>query len=230
MVSKLVFFFFVSRFLLSYTDIQYRNGPSWPYETSRVLTGLANLINRNSSAMDNQKMEQYVYLLRQYARQHTKTFAVNDTAVPNGSGHIFENLHADLGYWNNRQRMYSRNDENKNMGDDYNHSTYIDLVLSGLLGIRPQEDGSIHIRPLLSPMVSGFAVDHVNIRGKILTLVWDRDGTTYDTVDQGLTVLIDGVKVSHSSTIELLEIPLHVLKETHSHFLDEDDDGVKSNK
>ena len=126
--------------------------------------------------------EQYVYLLRQYARQHTKTFAVNDTAFPNGSGHIFENLHADLGYWNNRQRMYSTDDENKNMGDDYNHSTYIDFVLSGLFGIRPQEDGSLHIRPLLSPMVTGFAADHLKIRDKILTLVLDRDGTMYYNV------------------------------------------------
>ena len=184
-----------------------RNGPSWPYETSRVLTGLANFINRNSSTIDYEKMAQYVFLLRQYARQHTKTFAVNDTAVPKGNGHVFENLHADLGYWNNRQRMYARNDENKNMGDDYNHSTYIDLVLSGLLGIRPQEDGSIHIRPLLSPSVPGFAADHVKIRGKILTMVWDRDGSMYNGFDQGLTVLLDGVKVAYSSTIELLVVP-----------------------
>jgi len=95
-----------------------RNGPSWPYETARVLTGFANLLNQDTSTIDHDKLENYYYLLRQYAQQHTKTFAVNDTAVPRGSGHVFENLHADLGYWNNRQRMYHRNDTNKNMGDD----------------------------------------------------------------------------------------------------------------
>ena len=42
---------------------------------------------------------QYLTLLLQYIRQHTVTSAVNDTAKPLGSGHVFENLHPDLGYW-----------------------------------------------------------------------------------------------------------------------------------
>ena len=191
-----------------------RNGPSWPYETARVLTGFANRLNRDTSTIDHDSVENYLFLLRQYARQHTKTFAINDTAVPQGSGHVFENLHADLGYWNNRQRMYDRNDTNKNMGDDYNHSTFIDLVLSGLIGIRPQEDGSVQVRPIISPSVSGFAADHVKVRGEILTVVWDRDGTLYNGVGQGLTVLLDGTMVAHSSTIELLVV--HPINSTRS--------------
>jgi len=186
------------------------------------LTGLANLLHRDASPIDRHRLEDYFFLLRQYARQHTKTFAVNDTATPKGSGHVFENLHADLGYWNNRQQMYQRNDSNKNMGDDYNHSTYIDLVLNGLLGIRPREDGSVHIHPIIPPSISSFAADHVKVRGKILTVVWDRDGTVYDRFDKGLTVLVDGTKVTHSSTIELLVVhptifssPLHEILENN---------------
>ena len=152
-------------------------------------------------------MENYFHILRQYAQQHTKTFAINDTAVPKGSGHIFENLHADLGYWNNRQRMYARNDTNRNMGDDYNHSTFVDLVLNGLIGIRPQEDGSIHIFPLVPSWVACFAADHVKVQGNIFTVVWDKNGTVYDDrFGQGLTVLLDGTKVAHSSKIELLVV------------------------
>ena len=181
-----------------------------------MLTGFANLLNRDDFAMEEEDsydlyLEAYFHLLVQYAKQHTDTLAVNDTAVPTGSGHLFENLHPDLGYWNNRQRMYDRNDTNQNMGDDYNHSTYIDLILSGLLGIRPQEDGSLHINPLIPPMsrVSGFCADHVKVKdGKLLTVVWDRDGTLYHRYGfgQGLTVLLDGKQVAHSSKLELLVI------------------------
>ena len=78
-------------------------------------------------------VDDYWTLLQQYARQHTVTTAVNDTADPLGSGHVFENLHGDLGYWNNRERMYWTDDPNRNMGDHYLHSTYGDLVLAGLL-------------------------------------------------------------------------------------------------
>ena len=49
---------------------------------------------------------EYWALLLQYVKQHTSTAAANDTAVPAGSGHVFENLHPDLGYWNNRAIMY----------------------------------------------------------------------------------------------------------------------------
>jgi hypothetical protein len=157
------------------------NGPSWPYETARVLTAAANVLNeyqtttsdagtprsasRTGSATRSSGANsadddvgangfaltatQYVGLLMQYARQHTKTTAINDTASPLGSGHLFENLHADLGYWNNRQRKYWSNDENDNMGDDYNHSTFIDLILSGLFGLRPKAGNVLEVYPLL---------------------------------------------------------------------------------
>lgn len=195
------------------------NGPSWPYETSRVLTSAANLLNNDRMAANGYlTVEKYWTLLKQYARQHTVTVAENDTARVPGSGHVFENLHPDLGYWNNRARMYWRNDTNKDMGDDYNHSTFIDLILSGLLGIRPQEDGSIRIHPLL-PLIAGksWAVDHVLISGgRILSMVWDntQEGSVYG-LGKGLTVLLDGrVATRRESLAHLLESPINLPRET----------------
>lgn len=118
--------------------------------------------------------------------------------------------------------MYHSNDSNKNMGDDYNHSTYIDLVLNGLLGIRPQEDGSVHIRPIIPQSISSFAADHVKVRGKIMTVVWDRDGTVYDRFDKGLTVLVDGEKVAFSSTGELLVVHPTIFSSSSNEILDND--------
>lgn len=76
------------------------NANSWPYETSRVLRGLANVLrNFNGMRSDSVNVERYMFLLLQFARQHTQTTAAEDTAIPPHSGHIGENLHPDLGYW-----------------------------------------------------------------------------------------------------------------------------------
>ena len=93
------------------------NGPSWPYETARVLTAAANVLN-DYPPQSVLSAKDYYALVLAYAKQHTRTFATNDTASPSHSGHVFENLHADLGYWNNRGQMYWRGDANKNQGNN----------------------------------------------------------------------------------------------------------------
>ena len=139
------------------------NGPSWPYATARVLTSAANVLHDypGQTALDRAG---YYQLLVQYARQHTRTSAVNDTAVPAGSGHVFEVLHPDLGYWIDRMKLYLSGDKNKDMGDDYNHSTFIDLILSGLFGLRGRADGVVEIDPLIPTdgSITHCAVDHVS--------------------------------------------------------------------
>ena len=150
-------------------------------------------------------------LLRQYARQHTRTSAVNDTASPPGSGHVFENVHPTLGYWNNRERMYWTDDPNRNMGDHYLHSTYGDLVLAGLLGIRAG-DGvapTLRVAPLVTDAVASFAADNVLIRGREIAVVWDATGTVYSACcPAGLSVFVDGVLAAHGNGTDPLEIAL----------------------
>lgn len=210
------------------------NAPSWPYETSRILTSLANVLNRHAAditAVEERDADttsvhdsdnafkltpgHYWDLLVQYAKQHTRTYAVNDTANPIGSGHVFENLHPDLGYWNNRKIMYGRNDPNRDMGDEYNHSTFCDLILSGLFGIRPQPNGIVHINPLVPSFISKFVVDHVRIQGEnILSLTWN-DGSARDQQisnahphPPGLTVYLNGNVFAHRSDMGFLKIQL----------------------
>ena len=133
-------------------------------------------------------------MLLTFARQHTRSTATNDTARPLGSGHIFENIHPDLGYWNNRARMYWSDNPQRNMGDDYLHSTFCDLVLGGLIGIRPEPNGTVHVRPLVPASANWdhFAADHVLVHGKVLSVVWDASGQHYGRFGRGLIVLVDG--------------------------------------
>jgi len=184
------------------------NGPSWPYETARVLTGAANVIHAAAADSAPVTRDQYISMLLAYARQHTRSYAANDTAHPAGSGHVFENLHPDLGYWNNRQQMYWRSDANRNMGNDYLHSTFCDIVLSGLVGIRPEVNGTVFVRPLAPATWDYFAADHVLVHGKVLSIVWDKTGQHYGRFGRGLSALVDGKVVSQRHTLGELIVRL----------------------
>lgn len=176
------------------------NAPSWPYETARVLTSAANLLN-DYPLQSVLNVTQYLYLLDQYAKQHTKTSARNDTADPPGSGHIFEVLHPDDGYWINREA-------GTDWGDDYNHSTFIDLILAGLFGLRPRADSLVILNPLVPiDALTHFAVDHVLYHGHYLSVVWDADGSHYG-YGEGLKLFVDGKLAASSRKLQKLTVDL----------------------
>ena len=77
----------------------------------------------------------------------------------------------------------------RNRGVDYFHSSFCDLVLAGLLGIRPGADGRLRVRPLLE---GDFAVDRLRIRGCEVAVVADRTGRRYARGCAGLCVYVDG--------------------------------------
>ena len=67
--------------------------------------------------------------------------------------HIDEDLHPDEGYWITRRKLYKHpNDPLKNRGDHYFHSTYNDLVISGLVGVQVCSQLSV---PIVGFRVSG---------------------------------------------------------------------------
>ena len=139
--------------------------------------------------------------------QHTRSHAINDTAAPAGSGHVFENLHPDLGYWNNRQRMYWDGADTRNMGNHYMHSSFADVVITGLMGLRPQRGATVVVNPLVPPGTTHFALDHVRYKGAMLAIVYDVDGSHYGArFGKGLSVLVDGKVVARSTTLSRLVV------------------------
>ena len=174
------------------------NQESWPYETSRLLKGLADRLHagRGTASLT---AASYAALLTAYAEQHVNTTAVNDTGVP----HVYENVHPFLGYWNNRERMYWTNNTEKDMGVHYFHSTFNDNVLAGLLGIRldPRAVGRAEVRPLLDPARGPFAVDGVVLLdNRTLSVTWDEAA--------GFAVYVDGVVRNRSDTVVPLWVDL----------------------
>ncbi len=146
------------------------NGPSWPYQTSQVLTGMANLLN--DYKQDVVSASDYLKILRLFTRQHY---------LPDGKLDLVEDYDPNKGgpivfyYWSNH----------------YNHSSYNNLVISGLCGIRPSKGDTLVINPLIDNTIKYFCLQDVPYHGHQVTVVYDKEGDKYK-MGKGLTVFVDG--------------------------------------
>ena len=80
-------------------------------------------------------------------------------------------------------------------GDHYNHSSYADLVITGLAGLRPRADDTIEVNPLAPPAWDWFCLDQVPYHGHLVAIVWDRTGSRFGH-GRGLRILVDGREVA----------------------------------
>ena len=193
---------------ISYTGHECQwNGPSWPYATSVTLTGLASLLNGLPGKVISAK--DYFTLLKGYTR--SQRFKVDaDRVVP----WIDENLNPVTGDWISRTRLkawkngtWDADKGGVERGKDYNHSTYCDLVISGLIGLRPRADATIEVNPLVPEDWDWFCLDQLLYHGRTLAIVWDRTGKHYGK-GQGLRLMVDGKEVASSVTLGRLTVAL----------------------
>jgi len=192
------------KFQLSYEGHECQwNGPSWPLATCSVLTALANLLNNYEQDVIGK--EAYFETLKIYTKSH-QLKREDGKVVP----WIDENLNPYTGEWISRTRLHewaktdpawAKRKGGHHRGKDYNHSTYNDLIITGLVGLRPRADDVIEVNPLLPANTwDWFCLDNVLYRGRILTIIWDRTGEKYGK-GKGLTVLADGKKIAQSKTL-----------------------------
>ena len=121
---------------------------------------------------------------------------------------IDENLHPQTGDWMARTMLRERGQGPVERGKDYNHSTFCDLVISGLVGLRPRADRVVEIDPLLPPgMWDWFCLEGVPYHGVMLTVLWDRDGSRYGR-GAGLRVFADGRLLAERAECGLLRSEL----------------------
>ena len=155
------------------------DGAIWPFATSQTLTALANYLNRNGSAIPPQTFFQQMQLYVE--SQHHR-----------GRPYIGEYLDETNGAWLMGDRERSRY---------YNHSTFNDLMITGICGLRPQSDGSIVVNPLIPDgQWDYFCLDGVVCRGHALTIIWDKDGQHYHQ-GTGLTLMVDGKMVANRKNL-----------------------------
>ena len=158
------------------------NGPSWPYSTSLTLAAMANLLNDYRQEIITR--EDYIDLLRAYALTQYD---------PDGRPMVREDHHPDEPRW-------------LAMGDDYNHSRYCDLIITGLAGLRPRADDTLEVNPLVPAGWDYFCVDGILYHGRMVTILYDRTGSRYGK-GAGLRILIDGAEAAHAATLQKLTVP-----------------------
>jgi F5/8 type C domain len=169
------------------------NGPSWPFQTSQVLTGLANLLDDYSQSVIT--AADYLRLLRQYTRQHLATGDEPD---------IQEDYDPDTG----------KPIVGLARSHHYEHSTYVDLVINGLLGIRPRSDETLEIAPLIPAQepnsgrpIRYFALQNLAYHGHDIGVLYDAAGSRYGA-GRGLSVFVDGVRLFGPAPLARVSIPL----------------------
>jgi len=157
------------------------DGAVWPYATSQTLVALANVL-RNYEQPYVSKADYFDALLT-YARSHRHR----------GKPYIGEYLDEKNGRWLKPDSDRSRY---------YNHSTFCDLVISGLVGLVPQQDDTLAVDPLIPAETwDWFCLDNVLYHGRTLTILWDQTGDKYKK-GKGLHIYADGAEVAKSEKLE----------------------------
>ena len=168
------------------------NGPSWPYSTAVTLTALANLLNGPPQQFI--RPTDYFQLLKIYSNSHRRT-------LPDGrvAPWIDENLNPRTGDWISRTLLIQRHQGPEERGKDYNHSTFCDLVISGLIGLRPRADDTVEVNPLLPEGAwDHFCLDQIHYHDRWLTILYDRSGEHYQR-GKGLIIFADGKEIARAS-------------------------------
>ncbi|NWG12403.1 MAG: hypothetical protein HXY20_02575 [Acidobacteria bacterium] len=181
------------RISLEGDDCQW-NGPSWPFATSQTLKALANVLQ--SYPQDAVSRRDYFETLRVYTYSH-RIRLEDGREIP----WVDENLNPFTGEWLARL-IKIRKGRFDGRGDHYNHSTYCDLIITGLAGLRPRADDRLEVRPLLPAGTwDWFCLDRVKYHGRLLTILWDRTGRKYGR-GKGLRVFVDGSEAGRSGGLE----------------------------
>jgi hypothetical protein len=156
------------------------DGAVWPFATSQTLTAMANYINRNDNPIVGDSL--YFAEMQKYVESQSHR----------GRPYIGEYLDEVTGYWLKGDQERSRY---------YNHSTFCDMIITGICGLRPRPDNTIEVNPLLPEgKWDYFCLDNVLYHGHNISIVWDKDGGRYH-VGKGLRVYVDGKLVGSRETL-----------------------------
>ncbi|MES2648196.1 MAG: trehalase family glycosidase [Bacteroidota bacterium] len=157
------------------------DGPVWPFATTQTLKGLSNLLTRYKN---NAGMSSAVFYkqLQTYAWSHQK----------NGKPYIGEYQDEKTGEWlkgDNPRSSY------------YNHSSFADLIINDLIGLKPSPNNTIEIIPLIPESSwDWFCLQDVLYHGKNITIFYDKSGRKYKK-GKGFFIYANGRQLYHGHNL-----------------------------
>jgi hypothetical protein len=157
------------------------DGAVWPFATSQTLGALANVLRDYPPGSVTSR--DYFDAFLTYTRAHRFE----------GKPYIGEYLDETTGAWLKGRQERSRY---------YNHSTFADLLITGVVGLRPRADEVVEVHPLLPAGTwDWFCLDGIEYHGRTLTVLWDEDGSRYHR-GLGLFVFADGKQIARADRLE----------------------------
>jgi hypothetical protein len=163
------------------------SGNAWPYATTQTLVAMANLLNNYDQ--DVVSREDYFRLLQSYSTSQRM----------NGRPYIAEAADPYTGSWAGHNTFYH--------SEHYLHSGFVDLIISGLVGIRPRGDDTLVVNPLVPDQWEYFALRGVDYHGHALDVFWDRDGSRYGS-GAGLAVYLDGREMARTPVLQQIRVAI----------------------
>ncbi len=144
------------------------NGYIWPFATSQTLYALQNAID--NYGVEKHK-ETYIKLLLQYAKSHTRILEDGRKI-----SWIDESRSALRDEWYTRAQRESKGyTDIPERGKDYNHSTFCDLVITGIVGVKASLFGGIKISPNIPSDWDYFSLSGLHFKGKRYDISYKRE-------------------------------------------------------
>jgi hypothetical protein len=165
------------------------DGPVWPFATTQTLKGLSNLLTGYKNHA-NMSSAVFYSKFHQYAMSH----------VMDGKTYIGEYQDEKTGEWLKGDNPRSR---------FYNHSGYTDLLINDLIGLKPREDQTLEVYPLIPENTwDWFCLDDVLYHGRHITIIWDKDGKKYGK-GKGMSIYADGQLIARKAKLKQLKAKLN---------------------
>lgn len=167
------------------------NGPSWPFATTQILNSMIAEIRSGRTALSG---DDFMRELHRYAAIHARQTSKGDRV-----DWLDESLDADTGDWVSRTQLekwgWRESKGGYERGKDYNHSTFCDLVISGLAGVCVTYDDMgnavLEVAPLSTSITAPYwRLLGVPVSNAVADIYFDRSGDRYGH-GPGLTVVVN---------------------------------------
>ncbi len=151
------------------------NGYVWPFATAQTLTAMRNMIMNYGE--EKKYKDSFFKIVKQYAQSHKRLTETGKTV-----NWIDEVRHPLRDEWSSREILknfgwkpelggYER-------GKDYNHSTFCDIVISGIVGVKYEND-ILEVSPSIPDDWEYFKLENLNFRGNTYSIIYDKTGGKY---------------------------------------------------
>lgn len=158
------------------------NGPSWPYTNGIML----DMLGKQSKAQNHKYDKEFAKFLREYSLQH---YRMQDISMP----YLVEQYHAVTG-------------EPISDEPDYNHSFYLELLISHVAGLRVLEH-----KMVIDPVDVGlkyFRLGNVLVRGRKVCIAYSEKDRADKGLKKGFVITVDGNVLVQQDSLCRVEIPL----------------------